>query len=45
MVRRSSVVVSFIFGAMLFREKNLKSKAVDLVLVLLGMLFLYIGTR
>jgi transporter family protein len=39
------VVVSFIFGAMLFREKNLKSKAVDLVLVLLGMLFLYIGTR
>jgi transporter family protein len=45
MVRRSSVIVSFLFGAMVFREKNLKSKAVDLALVLLGMLFLYIGTR
>jgi transporter family protein len=45
MVRRSSVIVSFIFGAMVFREKNLKSKAIDLVLILIGMLFLYIGTR
>lgn len=45
MVRRGSVIVSFIFGAMLFREKNLKSKAFDLLLVLLGMLFLYMGSR
>jgi len=30
---------------MLFREKNLRSKAVDLVLVLIGMLFLYWGSR
>ena len=45
MVRRSSVVVSFLFGAMVFREKNLKSKAVDLLLVLIGMVFLYLGTR
>jgi transporter family protein len=45
MVRRGSVVVSFLFGAMVFREKNLKSKAVDLVWVLMGMLFLYLGTR
>ena len=43
MVRRSSVVVSFLFGAMVFREKNLKSKAVDLLLVLISMLFLYLG--
>lgn len=43
MVRRSSVLVSFLFGAMIFREKNLTSKAIDLVLVLLGMIFLYIG--
>mgnify|MGYP000146328452 FL=1 len=28
MVRRGSVLVSFLFGAMVFREKNLKSKAV-----------------
>lgn len=44
MVRRSSVLVSFFFGAMIFREKNLTSKAVDLLLVLLGMIFLYIGS-
>ena len=45
MVRRGSVLVSFLCGALLFREKNLKSKAFDLLLVLLGMLFLYWGTR
>ncbi len=45
MVRRSSVVVSFLCGALLFREKNLKSKAADLVLVILGMLCLYWGTQ
>jgi len=45
MVRRSSVIVSFLFGAMVFREKNLKSKAVDLLLVLIGMIFLYWGTK
>lgn len=45
MVRRSSVIVSFLFGALVFREKNLKSKAIDLLLVLIGMIFLYLGTR
>lgn len=45
MVRRGSVVVSFLFGALFFREKNLKSKAVDLLLVLIGMFFLYLGSR
>jgi len=45
MIRRGSVIVSFMFGAMFFREKNLKAKAFDLALVLLGMLFLYIGSR
>lgn len=44
MVRRSSVLVSFFFGAMIFHEKNLTSKAIDLLLVLLGMIFLYIGS-
>ncbi len=43
MVRRSSVIVSFMFGALMFREKNLKSKAVDLILVLISMIFLYLG--
>jgi len=45
MVRRGSVIVSFMFGALLFREKNLKNKAIDLLLVLLGMLFLYLGSN
>ena len=43
MVRRSSVIVSFMCGALLFHEKNLKSKAIDLLLVLVGMVFLWIG--
>ena len=45
MVRRGSVVVSFLFGALFFHEKNLKSKAIDLILVLIGMFFLYLGSR
>ena len=45
MVRRGSVIVSFLFGAALFHEKNLKAKAFDLALVLLGMIFLYIGSK
>ena len=45
MIRRGSVVVSFLFGAWLFHEKNLRAKSLDLALVLLGMLFLYIGSR
>lgn len=44
MIRRGSVVVSFLFGAMVFREKNLRSKAVDLLLILIGMVFLYLGS-
>jgi transporter family protein len=45
MVRRSGVVVSFICGALFLHEKNIKSKAIDMVLVLLGMFFLYLGTK
>lgn len=45
MIRRGSVVVSFACGAMLFKEKNLRSKAIDLVFILAGMLFLWLGSR
>ena len=45
MIRRGSVMVSFLFGALAFKEKNLRSKAFDLALVLLGMVFLYLGSR
>ena len=45
MIRRGSVVVSFLFGALAFKEKNLNAKALDLSLVLLGLVFLYLGSR
>ena len=45
MVRRGSVIVSFLFGAMVFHEKNLRSKLIDLLLVLLSMLFLFLGSH
>jgi len=45
MIRRGSVVVSFMFGALIFREKNLKAKAFDMFLVLLGMLCIWIGSH
>jgi Predicted membrane protein len=44
MIRRSNVLVTFLVGAIFFNEKNLKSKAIDLFFVLLGMLFLYRGS-
>lgn len=45
MVRRGSVVVSFAFGALVFKEKNVKDKALDLALILLSMVFLYLGSK
>lgn len=43
MVRRSSVLVSFVGGALIFGERNLKAKALDLVLIVIAMIFLYLG--
>jgi len=45
LVRRSSVVISFACGAIIFKERNLKAKALDLGLILLGMAFIWIGTQ
>ena len=45
MIRRGSVIVSFAFGALVLREKNLKSKAFDLLLIIIGLLFLYLGSK
>lgn len=45
MVRRGSVLVSFAIGALIFKEKNLRSKAVDLIFVLLSMICLWIGSN
>ena len=45
LVRRSSVIVSFVCAALIFKERNLRAKAVDLALILIGMAFIWIGTR
>lgn len=45
MIRRSSVLVSFIGGVIIFKENNIKSKAFDLILILLGLIFLYFGSK
>lgn len=44
MIRRGSVIISFTAGALLFKEKNLKAKALDLVLILIGLVFLCWGS-
>lgn len=43
LVRRGSVIVSFLFGALIFKEKNLRAKALDLLLLLAGMFCIWMG--
>lgn len=43
MVRRCSVLVSFAYGAFFLREKNLRAKLVDLLLLLLSLVCLAMG--
>lgn len=45
MIRRSGVIVSFVGGIFIFREKNIKRKAAILLLLLIGMFFLYLGSK
>lgn len=45
LVRRSSVIISFICGAIIFKERNLKAKALDLAFILAGMFFIWLGSR
>lgn len=45
LVRRSSVIISFICGVVIFKERNIKAKILDLILLLAGMAFIWIGTR
>ena len=44
LVRRSSVIISFACGAIIFKERNLRAKAFDLLLILIGMAFIWFGT-
>ena len=45
LVRRSSVIISFACAVIIFKERNLKAKLIDLALLLAGMAFIWIGTR
>lgn len=44
MIRRGSVLVSFTIGALWFKEKNVRKKIPILIIILIGMVFLYLGT-
>lgn len=44
LVRRSSVVVTFLLGAWIFREKNLRKKGLIMLLLLCGILLLTAGS-
>lgn len=44
MLRRSSVVVTFIFGAIFFNEKNIRAKGLEMILLLSGMALLLFGS-
>ena len=44
MVRRSSVVVPFLFGAFAFHEKNIRLKALDMVVMLAGITLITLGS-
>ena len=45
LLRRFSVVITFVLGARLFREQNLKRKALALALILAGVTLLCLGSR
>jgi len=40
MIRRSSVIITFIFGAVLFKENHIRDKAVDLLILMAGVALL-----
>lgn len=44
MIRRSSVIVTFVYGVMLFGERNIGAKLIDLILILIGMVMLAVGS-
>lgn len=44
-VRRGSAIISFASGALLFKEKNIRHKALLLSGILLGIIIIYLGTQ
>lgn len=45
MIRRGSVIVPFLFGVLILRERNVRAKALDLLLLLASLLLLVLGSR
>ena len=45
MIRRGSVIVSFLFGIVALHEKNVKLKLIDLSVLLAGLILLVLGSR
>ena len=43
-MRRAGVVVPFLYGAFVMRDKNLKLKVIDMIGVILGMVLLFLGS-
>ncbi|HKL32285.1 MAG TPA: EamA family transporter [Tangfeifania sp.] len=44
-LRRSSVLIAFVLGALIFKEQNLKSKGIFLIGILVGILMITLGSR
>lgn len=44
-IRRSGVIVPFLYGAIALKDKNIKLKIIDLIGVLIGMFLLYLGSK
>lgn len=44
-IRRSGVIVPFLYGAIILKDKNIKLKIFDLIGVLVGMFLLYLGSK
>lgn len=45
MIRRGSVIVSFLYGVFALREKNVKLKIIDLSILLIGLVLLVLGSQ
>lgn len=44
MIRRGSVIVSFLYGVVALHEKNIRLKVIDLSVLLVGLVFLVLGS-
>jgi transporter family protein len=44
LIRRSSVLITFLFGALMFKEGHIKDKAVDMALMMAGLALLLSGS-